>query len=188
MTIKAIFLDRDGTINEDIGDLYSIDKLRFIPKALESLRLFQKRFLLFIITNQAGIGKGNFTESDFLRFNREYLNILNSEGIKIEEVYYCPHKKEDNCVCRKPKTYFIEHAKEKYSLNLKESFIIGDHPSDVEMGIKLKMQSIFLLTGHGRKHLHEIKNKPDILIMDNIYYAARLIIKLTDKTGSIKRS
>ena len=181
MIKRAVFLDRDGTLNEDIGDLYTVKKLRFIPRAIDALKLLQERFLLFIITNQAGIGKGNFTESDFLKFNKEYLSILNKEGIKIEKTYYCPHAEDDNCICRKPNTYFVDIARGKYNLNLKESFIIGDHPSDVEIGNRTQMKSIFLLTGHGKKHLDEIKNKTEFLISENIYDAALLILNQTDK-------
>jgi len=178
---RAVFLDRDGTINEDIGDLYTVEKLRFIPGAIDALKLLQERFLLFIITNQAGIGKGNFTESQFLKFNKEYLNILKKEDIKIEEVYYCPHTEYDNCICRKPKTYFVDIASKKYNLELKESYIVGDHPSDVEIGSRTRMKSMFLLTGHGKKHIDEIINIPGILISENIYDAALLILKLTEK-------
>ena len=179
MIKKAVFLDRDGTINEDIGDLYNIENLRFIPGAIESLQLLQKRFLLFVITNQSGIGKGNFTESDFLKFNVEYLGILGKENISIKEVYYCPHKKEDNCICHKPKTYFVEKAIKKYELNRNESFVIGDHPSDIEMGIRAQINSVFLLTGHGKKHYKEIQDKPDLLICKNIYDATILIQNLS---------
>jgi D-glycero-D-manno-heptose 1,7-bisphosphate phosphatase len=182
MKKRAVFLDRDGTINEDIGDLFNVKKLQFIPRAIDALKLLQERFLLFIITNQAGIGKGDFTEADFLKFNKEYLNILKKEGIKIEEVYYCPHAEYDDCICRKPKTYFVEIASRKYNLDLKESFIVGDHPSDVEMGSRTQMKSIFLLTGHGKKHLDDIKNKTEFLISENIYDAALLILKLTEKS------
>ena len=175
---RAVFLDRDGTINEDVGDLYTVEKLIFIPGAVDALKLLQEQFLLFIITNQAGIGKGNFTESEFLKFNKQYIDILNKEGIKIEEVFCCPHSENDNCICRKPKTYFIDIARKKYNLNLKKSFITGDHPSDVELGSKTGMKSIFLLTGHGSKHLQEIKNNRQYLISENIYDAALLILKL----------
>jgi len=180
-TRRAVFLDRDGTINEDVGDLYKVEKLQFISGAVDSLKLLQEHFLLFIITNQDGIGKGSFTESEYLKFNKQYIDILNKESIKIEEVFYCPHSENDNCICRKPKTYFIDIAREKYNLNLKKSFIIGDHPSDVELGIKTGMKSIFLLTGHGSKHLHEIKNIRQYVVSKNIYEAALLILKLNKK-------
>lgn len=180
-TKRAIFLDRDGTINEDVGELFTIDKLLFIPSAIDALKLLRERFLLFIITNQAGIAKGSFTESEFLKFNKQYIDILNKEGIKIEEVFYCPHSENNNCICRKPKTYFIDIARKKYNLNLGKSFIVGDHPSDVELGSKTGMKSIFLLTGHGSKHLHEIKNNRQYLISENIYNAALLILKLNQE-------
>ncbi|MBC8387764.1 MAG: HAD family hydrolase [Actinobacteria bacterium] len=181
MIKRAVFLDRDGTINEDIGDLYTVEKLKFISDALESMAILQKKFLLFIITNQAGIGKRNFTEEDFLKFNKEYFNILGKEGLKIEEVYYCPHTEEDDCVCRKPKTYFVEKAIKKYKLNMRESFVVGDHPCDVEMSYRAQMTSIFLLTGHGKKHLQEIQGNTEFLISKNIYDATLLIQSLSDK-------
>jgi len=133
---------------------------------------------LFIITNQAGIGKGNFKESEFLKFNKQYIDILNKESIRIEEVFYCPHSENDNCICRKPKTYFVDVARKKYNLNLKKSFIVGGHPSDVELGSNTGMKSIFLITGHGSKHLHEIKNNRQYLISENIFDAALLILKM----------
>jgi len=177
-TPRAVFLDRDGTINEDVGDLYQVEKLKFIPGAVDALKLLQEQFLLFIITNQAGIGNGNFKESDFLKFNKQYIDILNKESIRIEEVFYCPHSENDNCICRKPKTYFIDVARKKYNLNLKKSYIAGDHPSDVELGSNTGMKSIFLLTGHGSKHLHEIKNNRKYLISENIFDAALLILEM----------
>lgn len=178
---RVVFLDRDGTINEDIGDLFNVEKLKFIPGALDALKLLQERFLLFIITNQAGIGKGNFTESDFFKFNKEYLNILNKDGIRIEEVYYCPHTEEDDCICRKPKTHFVDIARGKYNLDLKGAFVVGDHPFDIELGNSTQMKSIFLLTGHGSRHMNEIQKKSNIIISENIYNAAFLIFKLAEK-------
>lgn len=183
MKRKAIFLDRDGTINEDIGDLFKISDLTFIPGAIEAMKILQQRYLLFIITNQGGIGKGVFTEVDFLKFNQQFLNILKSEGINIQELYYCPHSPEEDCICRKPRNHFIEIAKQKYNLNLKESFIIGDHPSDIETGKYANMTGIFLLTGHGKKHLHEIKENNKCLIMDNLYSAAIYIMSKYKKSA-----
>jgi len=174
MLENAIFLDRDGTINEDVGDLCTIEKLIFIPDALKALRILQKKFLLFIITNQAGISKEIFTESDFLEFSKKYVKILEKNGIKIMRVYYCPHAREENCLCRKPSPYFIRKAEKEFNLNLKNSYVIGDHPSDVEIGHNVNIKTVYLLTGHGQKHLQELKVKPN-LIAKNIYDAALLI-------------
>jgi len=171
---KAVFLDRDGTINEDIGDLYSAHKLSFIPNAFKALNYFQKYFLLFIVTNQAGIGKGIYTESEFQKFNQHYIEILKQKGIYITKVYCCPHRKEDNCLCRKPSPYFVKQAEKEYGLDLKNSFFIGDHPSDLEAGIRAGTKSIFLLTGHGKKHLNEAKGKKCFIAKD-IYHAAQWV-------------
>ncbi len=174
---KAIFLDRDGTINEDVGDLCTIDKLFFTTNAIEALKILQQAgYILIIITNQTGINKGIFSREQFLKFNEEYLKILKNFGVEIKEVFYCPHLKEENCVCRKPSTYFIQKAKEKYKINLLESYVIGDHPHDIEMGNNAKTKTIYLLSGHGRKHLNELKIQPNY-IAENLYEATLWITK-----------
>ncbi len=175
---RAVFLDRDGTINEDVGDFCSKEKLVFIPGSIEALRILQEKFLLFIITNQSGIGKGLFSEEEFLQFNEDFKILLKGEGIKIMQIYYCPHTKEDNCVCRKPKPYFLKKAEKDFYINLEGSFAIGDHPHDVEMASKVRAGTVYLLTGHGKKHKHELSIEPDFIAKD-LYEAALWIIGRT---------
>jgi len=177
---KVIFLDRDGTINEDVGDFCSLDKLKFIPKSLEALKILQDLgFLLIIVTNQTGINKKIFTEEEFLKFNKEYLKILSDNNVEIKKVFYCPHLKEENCICRKPKTYFIEIAKQKYNIDIENSYTIGDHPHDIEMGFESKAKTIYLLSGHGKKHIKELTVKPNY-IAENLYDAALWIKKTSN--------
>ena len=183
---KAIFLDRDGTINEDVGYLYRIEDLEFIPGSLEAMRLLQEDFLLFIITNQQGISQKVFSEKDFLDFNQKFLDILEEKGIKIVEVYYCPHTKEDNCRCRKPKTFFLEKAERDHCLDIKNSYMIGDHSSDIETGLKLDMKTIYLLTGHGKMDFDKLKVKPDH-IAEDLYQAAMWIKNKADKDNDDDR-
>jgi len=95
---KAVFLDRDGTINEDMGDFCSQEKLVFIPGSIEALKMLQKDFSLFIITNQSGVGKHVFSEEEFLQFNEYFDTFLKNQSITIKYIYYCPHTKEDNCI------------------------------------------------------------------------------------------
>lgn len=171
MDRKAVFLDRDGTINQDVGYLYREKDLAFIPRAIDAMKMLQKDFMLFIITNQQGISQGVFSEKDFLSFNEGFLDILKQKGVEIKEVYYCPHTKEDNCRCRKPKTFFIEEAGEEYCLDLKNSYMIGDHSSDIEVSLYLDIKTVYLLSGHGRKHADELKGKPDY-IAEDLYRAA----------------
>lgn len=180
---KAVFLDRDGTINEDAGHICSEDKLTFIPGVFDALKLLQEKFLLFIVTNQSGIGKKIFSEEQFLRFNQHYNKILKSKGIKIKNTYYCPHTKEENCTCRKPSPYFLYEAEKKYGIDLKNSFVIGDHPHDIEMAKKVNSGSVYLLTGHGKKHKEETSSiKPDF-IAENIVEASNWIINKHHSKG-----
>lgn len=180
---KAIFLDRDGTINEDVGDLYTPDRLIFIPHAIEALRILQRRFLLFIVTNQSGIGNNVFSEKQFLEFNEYFVRLMNSCDVDIQNVFYCPHRKEENCGCRKPNPYFIKEAEKDYSLDMRNSYVIGDHPHDAEMAFKVGAGSVYLLTGHGRKHQQELSIRPD-LIADDIFQASLWIMsKINAGTG-----
>ena len=157
---RAVFLDRDGTINEDVGDLFEVERVAFIPGAVEALRMLAGRFDLFIITNQSGIGKGVFDLDRYRSFEREYNALLNREGIDIIETYCCPHRKDQPCDCRKPSTRFMTVAAEKYALDLSRSFVIGDHPHDVEMGLRAGSRGVYVLTGHGAKHRGELVTMP----------------------------
>lgn len=130
---KAIFLDRDGVINNDFGYIGSFEQFEFMDGIIEFLlTLKHNDFKLFIITNQSGIGRGFFTEEEYHQLTNIYLDILKTQGIKIEEVKYCPHTPQDNCECRKPKPTMILEIIEKYNLDKNECFLIGDKQSDIQ--------------------------------------------------------
>mgnify|MGYP003394163053 CR=1 FL=1 len=175
MSNKAIFLDRDGTINEDVGDLYTEDRLVFIPGAIEALKMLQKNYLLFIITNQQGIGKGVFSEEKYLCFNEYFITLLDNKGVLIKNVYYCPHTKEENCICRKPSHYFIKKAEMEFNIDLRNSYCVGDHPHDIQMAKEAGTKSIYLLSGHGVRHQEELLTAPEFIAND-IYEAAVWIV------------
>jgi histidinol-phosphate phosphatase family protein len=174
---RAVFLDRDGTINEDIGYLHSLDRLEIFPRAYDALRALQKRYSLFIVTNQPGVGKKAFSESRLIELNRQIENILLGEGIRIRKTYYCPHLKEDKCVCRKPSDHFLREAEREFRVDLKRSVVMGDHPHDMEMAKRAGAMSAYLLTGHGEKHRNELTSKvrPDLIARD-IYEATMWIM------------
>ncbi|MFH1580688.1 MAG: HAD family hydrolase [Pseudomonadota bacterium] len=163
---KAIFLDRDGTINEDVGYFCSMEKFRLIPKALDALKSLQKYFDLFIVTNQSGVARKIFSEADLISFNGEIEKFLFEKGISIKKTYYCPHLPEDLCHCHKPSPYFLKETSKEYDIDLKQSFVIGDHPHDVEMAGAVGAKSAYVLTGHGEKHRDELKIQPDYLAAD----------------------
>lgn len=129
---KAIFLDRDGTLIENgEGYQYKKEQLSFLPGVLEGLKHIKTDYLLFIITNQSGIGRGYYTKEDFLSFNSLMLKKLNDNGIRITKTYFCPHAPGDACECRKPSPFYILKAKEEYNLDLNKSWMIGDSETDI---------------------------------------------------------
>lgn len=173
---SAIFLDRDGTIIKDNGHIGDIKQVEFYPYTFECLRNLQDKYSLFIITNQPGIAKGIIKKQQVENVNSYIYEILIAEGIKINEIYYCPHQQNDNCKCRKPKTYFLIKAQKKYSLNLKKSFVIGDHPSDVQLAINSGATGIYILKGHGKKHYSELSQlSTKIIVKQNLKSATKFI-------------
>ncbi|MBP7604006.1 MAG: HAD family hydrolase [Spirochaetes bacterium] len=174
---KAVFLDRDGTINEDVGDLYEIQNVRFIPGAIEAMKRLAKEFSLFIVTNQSGIGKGVFDLEQYGVFEREYNALLEREGVHIVETYCCPHRKDQPCVCRKPSPHYMTAASERHGIDLSRSFAVGDHPHDIEMGRNAGSRTVYLLTGHGERHKGELVIPPDH-IAGNLAEAAEWICSL----------
>ncbi|MFX0000290.1 MAG: D-glycero-alpha-D-manno-heptose-1,7-bisphosphate 7-phosphatase [Candidatus Hodarchaeota archaeon] len=177
---KAIILDRDGTLIEDKNYTYKVEDFELLPGVIEGLKLLKKQFLFFIVTNQSGIGRGYYTIQDFQNFNNHLLMILKNQKIDIIKTYFCPHLKEDNCECRKPKSRFIEDIINEFNIDINRSWMIGDHPSDIEFGIKGGCRTIFLTTGHGDKHIDDLESlgiKPT-LICDNFLEASKQILKI----------
>ncbi len=174
---KAIILDRDGTLNKDRGYVHKIDDFELLPGIIEGLTLLKNDYLFFIITNQSGIGKDYYSIEDFWKFNNHLTSVLKKKGITIEKTYFCPHKKEDNCDCRKPKTKFIKEILSLYIIDLNNSWVIGDHPSDILLGVNGGLKTIYLLTGHGNKHAKELKEKKikPTFVANNFLDAARYI-------------
>ena len=130
---KAIFLDRDGVINVDRGYVHTIEDFEFIPGLFEALRHFQRLgYKLIIVTNQSGIGRGYYSEEDFLRLSKWMREQLLKEGIEIADIFYCPHHPDSDCLCRKPKSGMLEEAIKKHRVDPSQSWMIGDKPSDIE--------------------------------------------------------
>lgn len=180
---KAVFLDRDGTINEDVGYLFDKKDLEFIPGSIKALKILQKHYRLLIVTNQPGIGEKIFTAGQYRAFNEYFQSVLKKEGVNILDTYCCPHRKVERCACYKPGTFFMEKAREKHRIDPANSYVIGDHPHDVEMGRRMGARTIYLLTGHGIRHKDELAANPDKICSD-LYEAAMWITgKDDDETG-----
>jgi L-threonylcarbamoyladenylate synthase len=152
----AVFLDRDGTLIEDIGIISSPNQIRLFDDTIETLLSLQKHFLLFVITNQGSAVSGSITQNQIKSVNEALDTLLKTEGITIQEWYVCPHKRSDNCDCIKPNSFFVLEAAKNYDLDLQRSYIIGDHPHDVLTGEAEGVFGLYLLTGHGLKHIDEV--------------------------------
>ena len=175
---KAIILDRDGTLVYDPGYVHKVEDFRLLSGVREGLKRLSEEFVFIIITNQSGIGRGIHTEDDMHKFNKKLISELRKKNIKIKKIYYCPHRPEEVCECRKPSTKHIKQAAEDFNFYLKSSWVIGDHPHDIEMGTKAGCRAVYLLTGHGKKHFDDLKKnniKPDF-IAENFIDASNFIM------------
>ncbi len=158
---KALFLDRDGVINRNYGHVHTIDKFIFRKGIFELTKYFlEKGFLIFIITNQAGISKGLYTQNEFLKLTEWMITQFNNRGIIVTKVYYCPHNISNNCNCRKPKPGMIIQALKEYNINTKQSFLIGDKMTDLQAGKSAKIQFLYNTSNFRSliKLLDKIKN------------------------------
>ena len=136
MKTKALFLDRDGVINIDYGYVYQIEKFEFIEGIFELLQLFLKEgYLLFIVTNQSGIGRGYYGEEDFQRLTAWMLDEFKREKIEIVSVEHCNHAPEEQCGCRKPATGMVDKILKNNEIDLANSWLIGDKQSDIDLAI-----------------------------------------------------
>lgn len=134
--MKAAFIDRDGVINVDKGYLFRIRDFEYQNGVLSFLKMLQKKsFSLFIITNQSGIGRGIYTETDMKNLHKWLISDLRKYGIDIEQIKFCPHLPSENCNCRKPKTGMIQQILNSYpNIELDRSILIGDKNSDIQCG------------------------------------------------------
>lgn len=164
MKQPAVFLDRDGTLIEDAGFLREEAQVQFFPQTFAALRRLND-IVLFIVTNQSGIAQGHIRAEEARAVNDYVVRRLAEEGSIIREVYCCPHQRSDGCVCMKPNPYFLQVAANEHAIDLARSFVVGDHPSDVELAKAVGAQGIYVLTGHGQKHRAELQG-PGIVVAD----------------------
>ncbi|MDQ1277763.1 MAG: D-glycero-D-manno-heptose 1,7-bisphosphate phosphatase [Thermodesulfobacteriota bacterium] len=166
----AVFLDRDGTINEEVGYLDSLEKLRVFPGAFEAVRLINHAGMkTIVITNQSGIGRGFFDEAFVDRVHEEMGRRFLAEGVLIDGFYYCPHHPTEGvgpyrqtCSCRKPEPGLLLKAAADLGIDLGRSYMIGDMPKDVEAGQRAGAKGILVRTGYGKAADMEL-TRPDYI-------------------------
>lgn len=187
--MKIVFLDRDGVINEFPGHGNYVTKakdLHLIPRSLEALRILHERgYTLFVISNQAGVGKGVFSAAKLASVNRKMVREVERAGGKIERVYYCTHRPDAGCSCRKPGVGSIIKAMRTVNKTLRSArntFFVGDTKSDVETGFNAGCRTIFVLSGReNRRYMRTWLIKPDFVARD-LLEATRIIIRF-EKTA-----
>jgi D-glycero-D-manno-heptose 1,7-bisphosphate phosphatase len=149
---KALFLDRDGVVIDYVPYLGHPEQVALPPKAAPALKKWQEAgFLLILITNQAGIGRGYFTLADMEAVHTKMRALYRAWGVEFVDIFYCPHHPQEQCVCRKPSPYLLLKAAQKHHIALAESYFLGDAPSDLEAAIAAGCQPLLVLTGRGKE-------------------------------------
>ncbi len=184
---RAVFLDRDGTINEEVGYLSDPEGFVLIDGSAEAIsRLNRAGLFVVVVSNQSGVARGYFTEDDVKRVNDRMIEELEKAGAGLDGIYYCPHLPEIGdgkygikCHCRKPMPGMIEEAERKLPIDVSRSFVVGDHAGDIELAHNVGATSIFVLTGHGGEEYDKMIEKgiiPDHTA-DDLLSATDIILK-----------
>ena len=148
MTIKTIFLDRDGVINKDTNYLYKIEEFEFTTGIFKMCQyLLSIDYQIIIVTNQSGIARGYFSENDFQKITQWMLSQFKINGVNILDVFHCPHSSDSNCNCRKPKPGMLIKAQKQYNIDMGNSWMIGDKERDISAAKNAGIKNTILLNG-----------------------------------------
>ena len=165
-TLDALFLDRDGVINEETNYLHDPKDLRLIPGSAQAIRSFNERDIpVIVVTNQAGVARGYYPESQIKILHEALSALLRREGAHVDHQYYCPHHPEGKgeygkvCDCRKPMPGLLHHAAKRFSVDLSRSALIGDKASDIGAAEAVGAKSVLVLTGHGEREWNNWSEK-----------------------------
>ena len=177
----AVFLDRDGTIAEEMGYLNHASRFRMFPFAPDAIRLLNEAKLpVVVITNQSGVSRGFFPETLVHTIHERMVQELAAGHAHVDAVYYCPHSSTDQCQCRKPKPGLLERAAREHCLDLRRSFVVGDRYGDVELAQRVGARGILVRTGYGAGEATwkaESWPQPPDLIAQDLLEAAQWILR-----------
>jgi D-glycero-D-manno-heptose 1,7-bisphosphate phosphatase len=195
MSPRAIFLDRDGTLNEDVGFVTDVRALRLFPWAADAVRLINRAgFHAIVLTNQSGIARGYLTEADVAEIHAQLCRDLHAQGARLDAIYYCPHHPEatvaayrQDCRCRKPLPGLVEAAAREFGLDVTRSYFVGDKYLDVELAHAVGARGILVLTGYGRAEYEASRHlgrRPPDHVAPTVLEAVRWILAYDVSTGS----
>jgi D-glycero-D-manno-heptose 1,7-bisphosphate phosphatase len=184
----GVFLDRDGTINEEIGYLHDIEQLSLISGAAEAIRKLNiSGWPVVCVSNQSGVARGFFSIDSVYEVNEKLKALLAEKGAYLDGIYFCPHHPTEgqfpyrmNCDCRKPRSGMLKKAADELEIDLERSFLIGDRLNDIQTAQNAGLKAILVLTGYGRTELENIKSKESLhpdYVCEDIGAAIDWIIK-----------
>ncbi|MDT5063788.1 MAG: D-glycero-D-manno-heptose 1,7-bisphosphate phosphatase [Acidobacteriota bacterium] len=188
MKRRAVFMDRDGTISEEIGYVNHPSRYRVFPYSAEAVRLLNEAgWLAILVTNQAGVARGYFTEELITAVHDVLKQELSKRGAELDAIYYCAHHPtvgeapyRFDCDCRKPKPGLIERAAAEFDIDLRQSWMIGDRYSDIELARNAGVHSAFVLSGYGRGEWEyqraAWKHEPELVAEDLLEAVRRIVI------------
>lgn len=194
MKRRALFIDRDGTISEEVGYVNHPSRFRVFPYSATALKLLNEHnWLTIVTTNQAGVARGYFSEGMINEVHQKLMAELEAHGAHLDAIYYCAHHPSvgeapyrQECDCRKPKPGLVFRAAEDFSIDLEESWMVGDRYSDIELARNAGLKSAFVLTGYGQgewDHQRETwKYKPD-LVSANLLTVAEFLVGKSREYG-----
>ena len=188
MKRRAVFMDRDGTISEEVGYVNHPSRYRVFPYSAEAVRLLNEAgWLAILVTNQAGVARGYFTEDVITAVHGVLTGELEKQGARLDAIYYCAHHPtvgdepyRFDCDCRKPKPGLIERAAREFEIDLAQSWMIGDRYSDIELARNAQVRSAFVLSGYGRGEWEyqrpAWKYEPDMVAEDLLQAVKKIVL------------
>ncbi len=181
-SMKAVFLDRDGTIAKDVHYCRRVEDFEILPTVPQAIRLLnQHGFKVVVVTNQSGVARDYFTESTLLRIHQHLKEELAKYDAWVDAIYYCPHHPDEGCECRKPRPGLLLKAAQELEIALECSFMVGDTEMDIKAGKAVGCQTVLVATEPNVEK--EITDPPDY-IADTMFQAAQWIVGKTSKTSS----
>lgn len=194
--VSAVFLDRDGTLTEEVGYVNHLGRVQVFPWAAEAVRkLNQARVPVIVVTNQSGVAQGYFSEDLVHKVHQKIALELAAQGARLDAIYYCPHHPNarleayrQNCRCRKPSTGMLDEAAKRFHVNVQSSFVVGDSARDLQMGFKVGAQTILVMTGYGKGNYEyqfgSWPQKPDMLAENLLEAVEKILGKLASRSGA----
>ncbi len=188
MKRPAVFIDRDGTINEQMGYINDISRFIMLPGAAEAVRLLNRhQHLAIVVSNQSGVARGYFPIDLVDQIHEQMVRAFEKKGAYIDGIFYCPHYPQGvmaayrmDCNCRKPKPGLIEKACTQFDIDLAESYVVGDRYTDIQLARELNLKSILILTGYGKGDLKyvfpRLSFKPDH-VAEDLLHAVQWIVE-----------